>query len=136
MDDAIRHALAINQSSPARARTIEITTIGARTGKPRRIEIWFYRAGGRSYLSSLPAKPSWYANLKANPAFTFHLKNSVRADLAASARPVTDEAERQRIFAEIVDDLNQPSNPGGIAQPTCLEDWITGSPLMEVTFAE
>lgn len=136
MNDAVRTALAIDGSSSARDRTVDITTIGRRSGRPRRIEIWFYRADGGIYLSSMPAKRGWYANLRANPAFTFHLKNSVVADLPATARPVTDEAERRRIFAQFVDDLNQPSNPGRIAQPTRVEDWMAGSPLLEVSFDE
>lgn len=136
MDEAVRRALAIDESSPARDRTVDITTVGRRSGRPRRIEIWFYRADGKVYLSSMPAKRGWYANLKANPAFTFHLKNAVVADLAATARPVTDEAERRRIFAHFVDDLNQPGNPGRIAQPTHVEDWVAGSPLMEISFGE
>lgn len=136
MEEAVRWALAIDKSSSARDRTVGITTIGRRSERPRRIEIWFYRADGKIYLSSQPAKRSWYANLRANPAFTFHLKNGVRADLPATAKPVVDEAERRRIFTQLVDDLNQPSNPGRIAQPTHVEDWVAGSPLMEISFDE
>lgn len=136
MDEAIRRALAIDESSPARDRTVDITTTGRRSGRPRRIEIWFYRADGRIYLSGLPGKRGWYANPRANPAFTFHLKNAVVADLPATARPVTDEAERRRIFARFVDDLSQPSNPGRIVRPTRIEDWMAGSPLVEVSFDE
>ena len=134
MDDAIRQALAIGRSSPAQDRTIDITTIGARSGTPQRIEIWFHRTGGKLYLSGLPGRRGWYANLMANPRFTFHLKNAVRADLPATARPITDEAERRRIFTAFVDDLNQPHNPAGIVQPTGVEDWMAGSPLVEITF--
>ena len=132
--ERIISALSITRASSARERTVDITTIGARTGQARRIEIFFYRALGRWFLSSTPARRSWYANLLATPAFTFHLKHGVRADLAATALPVSDPEERRRIFAEIVDDLNQPSNPGWIAQPTHLEDWVDGSPLLEIRF--
>ena len=132
-ENAVRRALAIDRSSPAIDRTVDITTIGRRSGRPRRIEIWFHRVGGKLYLSSPPARRGWYANLRANPAFTFHLKNSVVADLPATAKPVTDEAERRRILTEIVDDLNQPSNPGRISQPTNVDDWMAGSPLLEVS---
>ncbi len=136
IDEAVRRALAIDRSSSATERTVDITTVGRKTGRPRRIEIWFYRADGKTYLSGLPGRRGWYANLKSNPAFTFHLKNGVRADLPATAEPVTDEAERHRVFARFADDLNQPGNPGRIAQPTRVEDWMAGSPLVEVSFDE
>lgn len=134
--DAVKRALNISRSSSSRDRTIDITTTGRKSGRQRRIEIWFYRAGDKLYLSSLPARRSWYANLEANPAFTFHLKNSVVADLPATAKPITDEVERRRIFTEIVDDLNQPSNPGRISQPTTVDAWVKGSPLMEISFEQ
>ncbi|AEM81511.1 nitroreductase/quinone reductase family protein [Streptomyces violaceusniger] len=134
MQDAICQALALTRASTARARTADITTTGRRTGRPRRIEIWFYRVGETNYLSGLPGKRSWYANLQAHPAFTFHLKNGIRADLPATARPVTDPAERRRVLRDIVDDLNQPHNPARIVQPTQLEDWVNGSPLVGIVF--
>ncbi len=106
MNDAVRDALAITPASPARDRTVDITTIGRRSGQPRRIETWFYRAGGKIHLTGLPGRRDWYGNLRANPAFTFHLKHGVRADLPATARAIVDEAERRPILTEIVADLN------------------------------
>ncbi|MDQ1583232.1 MAG: hypothetical protein QOF36_1286 [Microbacteriaceae bacterium] len=129
MDDALRRALAHD-------RTVDITTIGRRSGVSRRIEIWFYRAGGRFYLSGSPGRRDWYANLEANPAFTFHLTRSRVADLPATARLVTDEDERRRVFTKIVGDLNQPGNPAGLSRQVDLEAWMAGSPLVEITFVE
>src|ERR1022692_1856209 len=129
VDPAVQRALAVDESSSARERTVDITTTGARTGKSRRIEIWFHRVDGRYYLSALPGRPSWYFNLVANPRFTFHLKHGVRADLPATAVPITDDETRRRVFQHIVDDMNQPYNPARISQPTRLEDWMAGSPL-------
>jgi deazaflavin-dependent oxidoreductase (nitroreductase family) len=131
---AIRRALDIDTSSTAWQRTVDITTTGARSGRPRRIEIWFHRIGRRWYLSSIPARRDWYYNLRANPRFTFHLKHGVHADLAATARPVCDPEERRRIFQHIVDDFNQPHNPAVVHQPQHVEDWIEGSPLLEIVF--
>lgn len=136
MEDEVRRALAIDRNSTARERTVDITTTGRRSGRPRKIEIWFHRVRGRWYLSSTPATRDWYANLVANPRFVFHLKHGVRADLGAMAVPITDQAERRRIFSYIVDDLNQPYNPARIPQPTRLEDWIAGSSLVEIVFDE
>ncbi len=134
MDDRVRRALAITPTSTARERTIDITTTGARTGKARRIEIWFYRHEGTIYLSTTPARRSWYANLLANPRFTVHLTRGVRADLAATAVPVTDPATRRRVFQHFIDDLNQPMHAGYVTQPQRLEEWMSGSPLVEVVF--
>jgi deazaflavin-dependent oxidoreductase (nitroreductase family) len=137
MDERIERALAITPSSSASARTIDITTTGAKSGRQRRIEIWFYRADGEIYLTTQPASRDWYANLLANPAFTFHLKNGVRADLAARAEPVLDPADRRRIFSSIIDDLNQPLHRGYIRQPVePLEQWMDGSPLIHVIFED
>ena len=92
MRDDVREALAIDAGSSMRDRTVDITTIGRRTGGPRRIEIVFYRAGDDIYLSGIPApKPrAWLLNLTANPQFTFHLKHGPVADLPATATIVTD----------------------------------------------
>jgi deazaflavin-dependent oxidoreductase (nitroreductase family) len=121
MDEQIRRALASD-------RTIDITTIGRRSAEPRRIEIWFYRYDGRVFLSGSPGTRDWYANLLANPEFTFHLKGSVQADLPARARPITDEAERREVIAGILEELGR-----GYGR---LEDWVAGSPLAEVEFIE
>lgn len=136
MNDTVREALAITSASPARDRTVDITTIGRRSGQPRRIETWFYRAGGKIYLTGLPGRRDWFGNLQANPAFTFHLKHGVRADLPATARLIVDEAERRPILTEIVADLNQRGNSGAMSRPIDVEAWVAGSPLVEVTFGE
>ena len=108
-------------------RTIDITTTGRKSGRPRRIEIWFYRANGRVYLSGSPGRRSWYANLLANPKFTFHLKGSLQADLPARATPVSDPVERRAIFTILLKDLRMSRE---------LESWVAGSPLMEVEFIQ
>lgn len=134
LPNAIRRAIAITPAAGARERTIDITTVGRRIGRRRRIEIFFYRAMDRTYLCSGPGGPAtgWYANLLANPHFTFHLKNGIRADLLARAAVVTDLRERQAVLTDIVADINQPHDPGRI-RPTAFDDWVN-SRLMRVTF--
>ena len=107
--------------------TIDITSTGRRTGRPRRIEIVFHNIGGRIYISGTPRRDrrrSWLANLEANPGFTFHLKGSVRADLLATARIIDDEAERRKILPHVARAWRR----------TDLEDMVRYSPLIEVTF--
>lgn len=134
LPDRVRRAIEITPAAGTRERVVDITTTGRRTGRPRRIEIFFYRAAGRTYLCSGAGggATSWHANLLAHPEFTFHLKHGVRADLAARATPVTDPTERRAVLAEIVADLNQPHDPGTI-RPTRLEDWAR-SRLMRIEF--
>ena len=132
--EPLRRAIEITPAAGTRERIVDITTTGRSTGRARRIEIFFYRAAGHTYLCSGAGggATSWYANLLAQPSFTFHLKNGVRADLPARATPVVDAGERQAVLTAIVDDLNQPHDPGTI-RPTRLEDWAD-SRLMRIDF--
>src|SRR5690242_11293432 len=95
MDAQVREAL-------TQERTIDITTTGRKTGQPRRLEIWFHNLDGALYITGLPGERGWYANLLAHPAFTFHLKGRVHADLPAHARAITASEERRRVLAAIL----------------------------------
>jgi len=106
-----------------RDQTVDITTIGRRSGTPRRLEIWFHNLDGRIYISGLPGRRGWYANLLARPDFTFHLKQSIQADIPSRAYPVTDPAERERVLRELL-------NRTGRLQ--ALGEWLDRSPLVEV----
>ena len=105
-------------------RVIDITTIGRNSGKPSRIETWFYREDGKLYLTGSPGKRDWYANLVANPRFTFHLKRGAQADLDATATPITDPEVRRSIFSAIFGDIGHPASD--------LDSWLKGSPLVHV----
>jgi deazaflavin-dependent oxidoreductase (nitroreductase family) len=107
----------------ARNRTVDITTTGAKSGRPQRIEIWAWVADGTVYLTGSPGRRDWYANLKASPAFTFHVKRGLQADLPARARPIEDPAERRDVLTRV------------LGSSYDLEAWITGSPLVEVEFS-
>jgi deazaflavin-dependent oxidoreductase (nitroreductase family) len=120
MDARVRHAL-------ANGRTIEITTTGRRTGRPQRIEIWFHNLDGRLYLTGLPGSRGWYANLRARPELTFHLKAGVQADLRARATPIEEPARRRAVLSRILARLGQAGE---------LEAWVRASPLVEVTILE
>ncbi len=93
MDDLTRRAL-------ARGHTIDITTTGRRTGEPRRIEIVFHNIDGRLIITGMPRadhRRAWLLNLGSDASLTFHLRGAVKADLPATAREITDEAERRSI---------------------------------------
>src|SRR3989475_12701229 len=84
-----------------RGHTVDITTTGRRSGKPRRLEIVFHNIGGRIYISGTPypGKRKGLLNLEADPHFTFHLKGRTRADLPAVARVIDDGTERRGFLA-------------------------------------
>ena len=109
-------------------QTIDITTTGRRSGRPRRLEIVFHNIDGRIYISGTPSRRrrSWLANLEANPRFTFHLKGRVKADLQATARIIDDEAERRAVLPHVARAWGR----------TDLDAMVRYSPLIEVTFEE
>jgi hypothetical protein len=129
MDAAVEQALAIDPSSGAAERTVDITTTGRRSGEPRRIETWFYRVDGTIYLSGMPGRRGWAANLEADSAFTFHLKNGVQADLPARATQIVDEAERRAILTTLLDEMKSVTNTR-----RNLDEWVARSPLFSVEF--
>jgi deazaflavin-dependent oxidoreductase (nitroreductase family) len=107
------------------SHTVDITTIGRKSGEPRKLEIVAHNLEGRIYISGIPFpnRRSWLANLDADPHLTFHLKGKVRADLLATARIIGDEAERRAVLPHIA----------RIWGRNDLEKMIEQSPLIEVT---
>jgi deazaflavin-dependent oxidoreductase (nitroreductase family) len=105
--------------------TVDITTAGRKSGRPRKLEIVSHNIDGRIYISGIPfpKRRSWLANLDANPHMTFHLKGKVRADIPATARVIEDEAERRAILPHIARNWGRKD----------LEQMVRFSPLIEVT---
>ncbi|MCO5176040.1 MAG: nitroreductase/quinone reductase family protein [Thermomicrobiales bacterium] len=120
MNDQIRAQL-------QQGHTIDITTTGRKSGNPTRIEIAFQNIDGTVYISGFPGRRDWYANLVADPDFTFHLKKDVQADLPARARPITNTAERRKILTTFTANWDRASE---------VDAWVESSPLVEVTFTE
>lgn len=132
-EEAVVRALSIGPGSSRADRTIDITTTGRRSGRPRRVEVWFHRVDGHWYLTGMPAPRSWYANLLANPRFTVHLKHGVHAELPATAVPA-DEETRRRVIPQILGLQDQPGLEMRVTQRQNLEQWLAHSPLVEIVF--
>ena len=118
MDAAIRRAL-------SHGHVIDITTTGRLTGQPRRIEIVFHVFDGRIFISAIPRADrvrAWLRNLEADPRLTFHLKAIVQADLAATARVITEPAERREVLEKIARVWRRDP-----------DEMIANSPLIEVS---
>ncbi len=119
MDDAVRAALDHSQA-------IDITTTGAKTGLPRRLEIVLHNFGRHLYISGIPnpaRKRGWLANLEANPALTVHLKRFVQADLPATGRVIRDPVERKAVLEQVA----------GVWNRRDLGVMLEYSPLVEIS---
>jgi hypothetical protein len=123
VDAAVRAALASDG-------TVDITTNGARSGLPRRIEIWFLELDGRTFITGTPDPRNWYANVLAHDRFTFHLKESIDADLPARAVPILDEPTRRWVFS-------QPHrwNEWYLGEAP-FDDLVSSAPMVEVLFED
>jgi deazaflavin-dependent oxidoreductase (nitroreductase family) len=74
-----------------------LTTIGRRTGRPHRIEIWFAVENGRVYLlSGGRERADWVRNLQANPRVTVELGGETRGGTARVLAVSTPEDQRAR----------------------------------------
>jgi hypothetical protein len=131
-DPAIVRALALRPDSPPGDHVIDITTIGAKSGQPRRIEIWIHRVEGRWFLTSIPVPRKWDANLRKNARFTVHLKRGVHADLPATAVPV-DEETRHRVITAVVAQQRLPEYAAMYPWQN-VDNWLRYSALHKIVF--
>jgi deazaflavin-dependent oxidoreductase (nitroreductase family) len=104
---------------------VDITTKGRKSGEARRLEIVSHPIGGKLYISGVPFenRRSWLANLDADPHLTLHVKGAVSADLPATARIITDEAERRELLTHIARTWKRKD----------VDLMVVQSPLIEVT---
>ena len=129
--DAARAAL-------RRDLTIDIVTVGRRSGRRRTTEIWFMVVEGVVYICGTPGAGEaereywprdWMANLRAEPTFRFVLKESGGIDLPAVATPVTDPGERRRVFESQVTGWYRD-------QTGSVEALVAHGPLVRVAFVD
>lgn len=79
---------------PRDVSTLELTTIGRKSGQPRTVTIWFVY-GDRLYVQSgHDGKTDWYQNLLKTPAVS--LKIGER-ELRGRAIPIDDPVESARV---------------------------------------
>jgi deazaflavin-dependent oxidoreductase (nitroreductase family) len=99
MDDAISIAL-------HRSQVIDLTTTGRRTGQQRRIEIFLHHDDGQLFITGAPRADrtrDWIYNIEADSSVVVHLKESVVADIPATARVITDPDERLPLIEAAAD---------------------------------
>lgn len=107
----------------ASLRTIDLTTIGRRSGLPQRIEIWWFHVDGRFIISGGPGRRDWLANIYAHPKVTIHANDD---DIPARAIPIDDQAFRRSFFT-------RPATSWYSTQSE-LENLIDSAPMVEIVF--
>ncbi|MFP5333117.1 MAG: nitroreductase/quinone reductase family protein [Acidimicrobiia bacterium] len=106
-------------------RTVDLTTFGRQSGRPSRIEIWWFRFEDRFIITGTPGRRDWMANVRARPEVVIHVGD---LDLAATVRPVTDMAFRRRFFT-------QPEVSWYRTQAQ-FDHLVNDAPMIEVLFDE
>jgi len=106
---------------------IDLTTTGRRSGGAKRLEIVIFSFDGRLYISGMPGRRGWLANVAADPRITVHLKDDVVADLSGRARVISDPAERRGLLQRITRHWRRESE---------LDAFVAESPLIEVVLEE
>ncbi len=113
----------------AHSQVIDLTTTGRRTGRPRRIEIFLHSDNGVLFISGMPRSDrtrDWIHNVTADPRVVVHLKKSTAEDVPATARVVTDEAERRPLIVAAAQRWGR----------TDVDEMMRHSPLIVLTVAD
>jgi len=74
--------------------TIDLTTVGRKTGKPHTQPVWFVVDDGKILVQAGKSKRDWYENLLQNPTVTVR---QGEYQFRAHAKPVTDPVRTKRI---------------------------------------
>lgn len=105
----------------AQTMTIDLTTIGRRSGRASRIEIWWFHIEDRFIITGTPGKRDWYANVLADPTVTIH---TGFGDYPGTAMVVTDVSFRRRVFTH--------PGIGWYRSQAELDELVASAPMIEI----
>ena len=80
----------------ARTRTVDLVTIGRKSGEPQRVEIWWFYFEDRFVITGSPGPRDWYANILTNPRVVIETRHG---DFPATASTISDQQFRHRFFS-------------------------------------
>lgn len=107
----------------ARTRTVDLTTIGRRSGEPRTVEIWWFHVGGRFVITGTPGRRDWLANVRANPEIVI---SAPHGDFPATVAEIDDHDLKRRVFTD--------PQIGWYRTQDELDHLVVAAPMIEVTF--
>jgi deazaflavin-dependent oxidoreductase (nitroreductase family) len=109
----------------ASIRTIDLTTIGRRSGRPSRIEIWWFHFEDRFIVTGTPGPRHWMANISDDPTVIVHAGGD---DHAGTAVVIDDRGFRYRFFTHHDPEI------GWYSTQAALEVLIDTAPMIEIRF--
>jgi hypothetical protein len=104
--------------------TCEISSVGRRSGRMRRAEIWYVVIDGEIVVTGTPGPRHWLANLREHRGAVLHLQEPA-VDLPVTAVEVTDLAARRRVAEQA-----WRLQPWYAQQPYSVDDWVSSSPML------
>lgn len=104
--------------------TVDLTTIGRRSGQPRTVEIWWFRVDGRFIVTGTPGRRDWLANVRANPNVVITVGDGSHG---GSAKEIEDPDFRTRVFTD--------PRIGWYRSQTDLDRLVETAPMIEIMFA-
>lgn len=83
--------------SLAATRTIDLTTIGRRSGEHRTIEIWWFHVDDRFIITGTPGRRDWLANVRADNSV---LISTSFGEYIGNAIEIDDPEFRRSVFTD------------------------------------
>lgn len=108
----------------ASQKLIHLSTIGRKTGKSHKVELWFAINGTRVYLSHEGEETDWMKNIKKNAQVAFEIGG---IDFTGEARYIADNREEAWTAK-----LALYEKYYGKASKEVIEDWFSLSRLITV----
>ena len=107
-----------------RTRTVDLTTIGRRSGLPRTVEIWWFHVEDRFIITGTPGRRDWLANIRENPEVVI---STSFGEFPATVAEVHDKDFRRRVF--------EAPEIGWYASQADLQRLVDTAPMIEVDFS-
>lgn len=85
----------LSKEDLAATRTIDLTTYGRKTGRPRTVEIWWFYVDGRFIITGTPGRRDWLANVRHDPRVVIGVDGT---QIEATAHEILDRRLRRLVF--------------------------------------
>lgn len=115
----------VNPLDLAKQRTVNLTTIGRKSGQPRTVEIWWFEFEDRLVITGTPGPRHWLANVRARPEIVIGHRVG---NFSGTASEIVDPDFRRRFFSS-----NEPRWYRGQAQ---LDALVEDAPMVEVSLSQ